>query len=539
MAADRTPRQVFFSGIEPVPASEVKASLDDFTTEERADGPSDAASSSSGGRRNISGEPLGLSHIELIEATACHSWLWEYAETLEKDIQQTPRLGRPREHTVFEALMFEIASAFRGSYRDIARTFADPKTWQRLQNTIAQAWPGHPRRRLSNKPISREQHHRFRERHLHGETLQELRQIVNDIVLNAASHVGLFTAEAGSVNHPATTQFITGDGTWIPCMYKNGPRQIINPKTGKIRPFDPGAVAYHTPTGKIGQGAFGQQAVLAIARGPYRNERIVLDTAFKPPGKSDATVFCDMALNLRKQNPHLRKGLRGVVYDMALYPTDIDRFLDAGIIPVSKVQRTRTNKPAAVNLGKHTFTSPKGNRTATEVIALDGTPCIIVRNENGTDSYMPLQRVHTQLNRHVHVTTVYATWEAPDHPLAPPTLIGATTRIRHNSTTEERETGKRRTRALRVIPEGTDPDFDRIFGLRQDPESTNSHIKSLLRNGRARTVGTDRQTLNLIAYQVTMMTTALIAPHQRTGIPLKDWFGEHRPRVRAGPAKAA
>ena len=141
MAADRTPRQVFFSGIEPVPASEVKASLDDFTTEERADGPSDAASSSSGGRRNIRGEPLGLSHIELIEATACHSWLWEYAETLEKEIQQTPRLGRPREHTVFEALMFEVASGFRGSYRDLARTFDDPKTWQRLQDTIAQAWP--------------------------------------------------------------------------------------------------------------------------------------------------------------------------------------------------------------------------------------------------------------------------------------------------------------------------------------------------------------------------------------------------------------
>ena len=224
---------------------------------------------------------------------------------------------------------------------------------------------------------------------------------------------------------------------------------------------------------------------------------------------------------------------------MALYPTDIDRFLDAGIIPVSKVQRTRTNKPAAVNLGKHTFTNPKGNRTATEVIGLDGTPCIIVRNENGTDSYMPLQRVHTQLNRHIHVTTVYATWETPDHPLTPLALIGATTRIRHNSTTEERKTGKRRTRALRVIPEGTDPDFDRIFGLRQDPESTNSHIKSLLRNGRARTVGTDRQTLNLIAYQITVMTTALISHHQRTGIPLNHWFGEHQPRVRAGPAKAA
>lgn len=538
MTADET-RRVFFSGIQPIPVSDVNASLGDFTTEERRDGPADAASSSSGGRRTVHGEPLPLSHIEMIEATACHSWLWDYAETLEKDLDDMPSIGRPREHTVFEALLFEMVAGQRGNCRETARTFADPKTWQRLQDTLAQAWPWHPRRRLSNKPISREQHHRFRERHLPGDTVNDFQQIVGHIVLNAGSHIGLLTAEAGSVSHPATTQFITGDGTWIPCMYKNGPRQIINPKTGKVRRHDPDAVSYHTPTGEIGRGAYGQQAVLAIARGPHRNERLILDTGFKTPGKSDATVFCDMVLNMRDRHPHLRKGLRGVVYDMALHATDIDRFLDAGIIPVSKVQRTRGGKPAAINLGKHTFTNPKGNKTAAEVIALDGTPCIIVINETGTDSYMPLQRIRTRPNSHINRTTVYATWQVPDHPLTPPILNNATTLIRHNSTSEERKTGKRRTRALRVIPEGTDPDFDRVFGLRQDPESTNSHIKSLLRNGRARTVGTTRQTLNLIAHQVAVMTTALLAHHQRTGAPLHHWFGEHQPRVRAGPAKAA
>lgn len=450
-----------------------------------------------------------------------------------------PRIGRPREHTVFEALLFEMVAALRASYRETARTFADPKTWRRLQDTIAQTWPWHPRRRLSDKPISREQHHRFRERYLHGETLKEFKQTVNDVVLNAASHLGLLTAEAGSVTHPATTQIVPGDGTWIPSMYKLGPRIIIDPRTGKPRPHDPDSVAYHTPTGEIGRGAYGQQAVLPIARGPYRNERLILDTGFKPAGKSDATVFCDMVLDIYDRHPHLRKGLRGIVYDMALHATDIDRLLDAGIIPVCKVQRTKDGKPAAVNLGRHTFTNPKGRKIAVEVIAVDGTPCIIVINEKGTDSYMPLLRVHTQLNRHINITTVYGIWQVPNHLLTPPALKGATTRIRHNSTTEERKTGKRRTRALRVIPEGTDPDFDDIFGLRQDTESNNSHIKSLLRNGRARTVGTTRQTLNLIAHQVSVMTTALIAHHQRTGTPLHHWFGEHQPRVKAALAKAA
>ena len=152
---------------------------------------------------------------------------------------------------------------------------------------------------------------------------------------------------------------------------------------------------------------------------------------------------------------------------------------------------------------------------------------------------MPLQRIRTQLNRHIHTTTVYATWQIPDHPLTPPNRVGATTRIRHNSTTEERKHGKRRTRTLRVIPEGTDPDFNRIFGLREDPESINSHYKSRLPNGRARTVTTSRQRLNVIAYRVNVMITALIAHHQRTGAPLHHCLSEHQPRVRAGPAKAA
>ena len=539
MAAEKTSRPVFFSGLEPVPASAVEASVDDFTTEQRRDGPSGAVGSSSRSGRNVTGEPLGLSHIELIEAHACLGPLWEYAEALETEIEETSTRGRPREHTVFEALLFEATAELRGNCRDIARTFADPKTWQRLRETVAQAWPRHPRRRLSNQPISRSQHHRFRERYLHGQTLKELRLIVEGIAVDAALHMDLLGGQAGSVNHPHTTQFAEGDGTWIPSIYKNGPRIIINPETGKARRFDPGAVPYHTPEGDIARGAYGRHAVLVGVRGPHRNERIILAADFKPEGKSDATVFCDMVLDLHARHPHLRKGLLGVTYDMALHAADIDRFLDAGIIPVSKVQRTNQGKPAAVNLDEHAFTTLKGKQVFKEVVALDGTPCILVTNDRGTGSYMPLQRVHTQLNRHINSTTVYATWQVPNHSLTPPELIGAATRIRHNSTTEERKHGKRRTRVLRLIPEGTDPDFQRIFGLRQDTESTNSHYKYLLPHGRARTATTTRQHLNLIAYRFNIMIKGLISHHQRTGTPLERWFGEHQPRVRAAPAKAA
>ncbi len=83
----------------------------------------------------------------------------------------------------------------------------------------------------------------------------------------------------------------------------------------------------------------------------------------------------------------------------------------------------------------------------------------------------------------------------------PPHLTGASTWIRNNSTPREARIRKRRTRALRAIAE-SDPDFDRLFGLREDTESTNSHFKSILPNGRARTVWKHRRKLNLIAFQL-------------------------------------
>ena len=49
-----------------------------------------------------------------------------------------------------------------------------------------------------------------------------------------------------------------------------------------------------------------------------------------------------------------------------------------------------------------------------------------------------------------------------------------------------------RARALRVIPE-TDDSFNRLFGLREDSESMHHHLKMMLPNGGARSVGRHRQ----------------------------------------------
>ena len=97
-------------------------------------------------------------------------------------------------------------------------------------------------------------------------------------------------------------------------------------------------------------------------------------------------------------------------------------------------------------------------------------------------------------------------------------MVGATTRIRNNSTPQERQAKRhtRRTRGLRPIPE-TDPSFKPLYGPRQDIESHFSTYKRQLN------------------YNLFQINTALVAHHKRTGKDISRWFGSHFPDTRAGP----
>ena len=147
---------------------------------------------------------------------------------------------------------------------------------------------------------------------------------------------------------------------------------------------------------------------------------------------------------------------------MALRSADSDRLMDHGILPITKTPRTSRGKTAAVNLGPHTFKTATG-QAEKDIIALNGTPTIAVMDGEGNPHYQPLRRVRTQIKKpgpRTRKHIVYTQWQIPDKPLVPPHLVGATTRIRNNSTPQERQAKRhtRRTRGLRPVPE-TDPAF--------------------------------------------------------------------------------
>ena len=216
-----------------------------------------------------------------------------------------------------------------------------------------------------------------------------------------------------------------------------------------------------------------------------------------------------------------------MVYDMMLSVPDIDRLLDAGLIPVSKVPLTSEGKIAAQNLGKHTFTTRDGTVRDFIVTAVDGTPCITLPDGDGIEYYVPLKLVQVKQTSRKQRPQTSTWWALADNALVPARLQGVKTRIRHNRLKSEREADQSRSRALRIFPE-SDERFDDIFGRREDSESANSDLKNRLWNRRCRTMGHASVEFNMISYQIHVLITALVAYHNRTGSDMSEWFGKYQ-----------
>ena len=491
-------------------------------------------------KRNVKGEPIKWSPDQETDSLACLDLLWKVAEHHEERIDQPgPRVGRPRLHTVFEAFLFEAAMPIFGGYRAVERKFQDLQNWNRLRLSIKQAYPNHPNRRLSLRPITRRQYFYFREHHMSEEDLGTVHRSATEGCLEASLEMGMLDPTKGSLTHPDPTQILLGDGTRIKDRFKHGAEGSYDEDGNQTRRYDRDSVQYHAKEYKYKGTAFGQNLVLLIGRNPYRNERVIIDADFVTD-QPEGTTFANMILDLINSHPEVTKGLRGVTYDMGLHPKDIDRLMDAGLITIVKVPRAKGTKPKSIALGPHDFTHPLTGQTFTlTVTAVDGTPCITLFHTDNHDYYQPLERIQTKRNRNKNTYTFYGIWYIPHTRIVNPALAGATTTIRHSSTTAEKKATphRRRSTALRQTPE-TDPDFDRLSGLRQDSESGNSEIKYLLPNDRARTVGLHRQRINMIFYRLYRLNKALTAYHNRTNQDPTRWYGQQHP-IRAGPTQKA
>jgi hypothetical protein len=519
-------------GIEPVPVRSLNAKLGDFSVEARLDGPTGSSGIRPGRNRPSKPTSPGMSNPQKAQAAAAWVGVWELAEMIDERNAAKPKIGRPREYRTADIILFNIINSILRSARATECFFFDETQWRLLYEAVEEAWPDHPHRRLSVKGPSRGQWANFCANHLKDD--DEFAEIVrkfDEVCVEIAAGMEMFDSSKGSWTEPADENFLHSDGTWIPSPYNSFSPTYVDPKTGEIIPIrhDPDATAY-----RDNSQANGNMLVTLIARNPHHNERVILSLDYKPHSNmSDATLAVNMALRIFPQLP----GMQGFVYDMALYPTDYDRLLSAGLLPVSKVQRTSSSKVPVFNLNEHDFTLTDGTKKSIVVQAVDGTPRIELLIGDEMQS-VGLVRVRTtrSINR-TGTYRFYGIWQIPELPGVPRNLRYAKTKIRHNSTTDEIADKTPRTRALRVIPE-TDDSFGRLFGLREDSESMHHHLKMTLLNGRARSVGRHRQLFDFHGYQAHVAITALLAWHHRTGADISRWFGQWKPPNHAVSAAA-
>jgi len=531
MAKNRTARRKAI-GSEPIPIRLLNSKTNDFSIETRVDGPTGSYGTRPGRKRPPTPPTLELSLAQQIQAIAAWSGLWEVAASLAA--QETPRAvcGRPRECTPADIMLFSIMNTILRSARATERFLRDPVQRKLICDAAVAAYPDDPTRRLSVKGTSRKQFSSYRKTHIEfDDAIEKLGAKFEELCLRIAIDIGVCNQRRGSWTEPASENILRSDGTWIPSLYNSASPTWTDPETAEIIPtrFDPDATVYGEKSQRNGN-----MLVPVIARNPHPNERLILNFDYRPHrGASDATVATDLTLRLIRRLP----GIQGLAYDMAMHATDYDRLLSAGIIPISKVQRTKSHKVQALAIDVPPFTLSDGTNRHLAVTAYDGTPHIdqVIGDEVCA---VPLRRVSTIRRKNKDGSfRIYVTWAIPDRPDIDRNLRNATVEIRHNSTKSEVADNRRRTRGLRVVPE-SDDSFDRLFGHREDSESTNHHLKMTYPNGRARSVGRHRQFFDLFGYQAHLAITTLLAWNFRTGGDIGQWFGRWRPPERVS-AKAA
>ena len=314
----------------------------------------------------------------------------------------------------------------------------------------------------------------------------------------------MFDPGTGTATCPDTSQCVLGDATWI--------RATTGHRHFRSRQLPARSHGKHV-------GVPGRELVVLMCLSS-NGERIVLDAAFMPEDRADSRNDADQAVDmlthlLDEHGDLLRQGLRGFIYDMAMSAEAIDRVLDIGVLPITKVPRSHGGGPRSACLGPHTFTANDGTRHDHDVIAIDGSPVVLFANSHGVKMAVPLHRHHFRWERGQRRHIAVCRFVMPSSPIVPKQLRGAVTAVRLNSTDKEVHAmpHMRRTRALRVIPEA-DPGFE-VYSAREVVESEFAHLKHRAGHGlRARS--RDTAEFSLLAYLMLQLAETLDAFRNRS-----------------------
>lgn len=462
-------------------------------------------------RRPRSGAGM-LTTPEQITAVFTHRALYEMAAV----VPEQDRIGRPRKFPSYLILGFAVLQRVFRSGARAEHELTDPATWATVRAAIGQAQELFTDLLIPDpgpEPPYWQVFRYARNRYLTDPQVQAgLVAVFTREAVEQAHQMGLLDPSGpGSLCHPHPSRTIYGDGTVVRPMYKPpAARRTTDPRTGATvityvdsagtpipaptRRFDPDGAEYHGHTGPV----HGQNFVAWSVRGPGPHERVVLTVGRveRPGQEADDAVTAFWPLH-----QIAGAGIQAVVYDGAMRGAHIDELMTrAGVVVINKVhsssktaaRRGKSGNPRWFTLGTWEHDAPVGMCTH-QLAAVDGAVAEIGLDDAGRP--VVLGRLHrVQVKRPRRGSGRYHF------------NVGYTVPCEHEPFTawvtphaSAGEGDHKRADAVRVIAEG-EPDFDLLYGLRNDAESFNAQLKRTLLVDRAMSLGARRQLLDVLAF---------------------------------------
>lgn len=459
--------------------------------------------------------PRRLSTAEQIEAVFSAPALYELAQLIPR-----PPVGRPPANPAYVVLAYGVLARLYRSGIRVQTELAHPATWRLVRDTVARIKRQLPDelvpRLPGDQPATFEAFRNARDRYLTDPDIRtELQARFIDAAVRQARSFGLLRPDGpGSLCHPDRSRTIYGDGTVVRPMYRPpAARRETDPETGETRVvyldpagepieapgrrFDPDVAEYHGHAGPV----FGQNFVALYARGDGPQQRVVLAIDRVPrPG-----LEADTAVELIKQvHAAAGSGIQAVAYDGAFVGPQVDEVMTrTGLIVVNKVPsapRSAADKARASEgkvprwypFGVWEHDTPGGSCGHT-VAAINGAVSEVGLDESGAPVVLGrLDRLQVKRSRRstgrYHFNIAYRV----------PCRAGEFTAwiTPHG---EPGDPDHRRAGHVRVIAEG-EPDFARLYGLRNDAESWNSMLKRSLLVDRAASLGGARQLVDVLCF---------------------------------------
>jgi hypothetical protein len=341
-----------------------------------------------------------------------------------------------------------------------------------------------------------------------------------DAAIHHARQLGLLLPNGpGSLTHPHPSRTIYGDGTVVRPAYRRprtttvtdpdtGQEQIafVHPSTGELleQPagrHDPSAATYHRWDGPI----HGNNFVAVHARGDQPGQRVVLGIArVDAPGREADTAIDLIEAICNAAGP----GITAAVYDGAFRGIHLDRLMRrCGLVVINKVHAATRNDSgtAARRRPLGNYSHPKNKRgTCTHSLHIDnGTIIDVALADDGTP-VTTATAVRRQIKRFRRADGSYRF------------SLGVDVPCRHGDlrlwlSPHSTDADPALADHLRLLPPD-DPDFARLYGLRNDSESFNSQYKRTLLVDRATSVGWERQLFDVLTFAILENSRAWAMP---------------------------